>query len=342
MNDDLIEYIFDYVRDIIWENHKYDPITELTRLRETVWRKLQFRKSKEDNKIEFKNSKGVNNTLTIPRFLVRQLKLSSEIEVEEDSPINALLNSADIEDLAAEVYKYLWPVLDITICKGEEITENFRNEVGGHSCMTGECCDYTLLYEMNPERFSQLIIRLGKDSARAMILHLNGNKTLLDRVYATSNKLKDYARDYAREKGWAYRENDHADCRGVIGIEPVKCIITGLEYENGNVPYTDTLHAYNVKNGKLNIFHPNSNREKLGHLSSQEGWIDLDGCVCYECGDHVRHPRTFGNRDYCEECFYDMTVSCYECDLRIMTEDALEYNDNDYCEECYNAICEEV
>ena len=241
------------------------------------------------------------------RFLVRKLGLQT------------LLPDTAVQTLASKINAELFPGFGIRLDSGDDIRENYRDKVGGCSCMTGDCADYVGLYCDNPTRFSQLIIEQNGDSARAMVFHLDSGNTMLGRVYATCEYLKQRVRDYAEQQSWT-----------TLGGT-----MSGLEYTDGEVPYMDNLQSYRIDGGLLTI--GSCLDRAMGKLTSQCGSLD-SGTSCLNCNEIVSEDCSYcddyGNT-YCEVCWDELLSCCNICGETVPKDD-IEIVDEDqyWCENC--------
>jgi hypothetical protein len=181
--------------------------------------------------------------ITTPKFLVRKLGLKE------------FFNDKTIRKISDNINSKFYGEINIRLDKGKKITENYKNEVGGHSCMTGSYAHCTKLYEMNPNRFEQLVFIYANDSARAIVSKLDNGEKYCDRCYSTSRFLYAKLQEYSREQGW-YQSADE------------DLIISGLNFQDGCVPYMDTFNHYKIVNNKLNIFYSTRVREYDGCLDT--------------------------------------------------------------------------
>ena len=252
------------------------------------------------------------------RFLTRKLQLNNGFL--PDDFIRAI--ATDLND------DYFGTCSDIKLCKGEAITENYRRNIGGNSCMTGKCADYTLLYEMNPDRFQQLIIRDGNDSARAIVSKLDDGTYFMDRIYSTCSSLRSKMTEYAEQQGWVHKMN--YGCRDMT--------VSDLTFENGHVPYMDTLTHYFIDDDTLTI----SNSSSVcpdGELTNTDGTLCEDsGVGCYNCGDRVDPDDSYSDDDgncYCQCCFDELFMYC-ECCNETRSQDGCTHIDGIgyVCESC--------
>jgi hypothetical protein len=270
------------------------------------------------------------------RFLVRKLNIQ-ELGISDKQ----------ISEIADRINKILFPNLDVRLCKGKEITENYHNEIGGHSCMTGSDSVCVGLYEINPDRFQQLIMRKDKNSARAIVHWLDNGRYFMDRVYSDNETLRDDMRKYAIKKGWGYRLCDKPGFYDVENIDAENIIISGLLYEDGRIPYMDTLIKYLVKDERLVIFHPAVAQAYDGYLQNTDGNLE-DRYTCESCGDVINEDEIFYLWDcyYCEDCFNERGFCCSHCGELGWIEDGIEIQDSgetvcQYCaDRCYG-VCKD-
>jgi hypothetical protein len=261
------------------------------------------------------------------RFLTRKLNLNS-----------GFLPDTVIQKLASNINTHLFPDLGIRLDKGKAITENYKNGVGGHSCMTGNCAEYTKLYEANPDRFQQLVMIQNGDSARAIVHKLDDGTYMLDRIYGTCEYLKGKMRDYAVKQGWPIR--------GKGGT------VSGLNYTDGEIPYMDTMIYYKIVNGLLTIGTCLSSYD--GVLSNTDGEF-CSGILCECCEEYYDedHMTLIGDCDYCESCVSRDFTYCESCCEYCVNDDAIEItdinqyvckycagNEYSYCESCDEYVSE--
>jgi len=164
------------------------------------------------------------------------------------------------------------------IVEGEDIqfwynSQNYFNQHGslGNSCMRNSSGIFQI-YTMNPEKCRMLILlEDDKLKGRALIWKVDSidgvNKDkpfeyFLDRQYVTTDSDIVKFRNYAIEKGWAFKTfNSHSSLLSVtfndksqnydmsIKLKPYE-IINGKEsYEYPKYPYVDTFKLYDPKTG---------------------------------------------------------------------------------------------
>ena len=263
------------------------------------------------------------------RFLCKKLNLN-----------NGFLSEARIQDLTTAINVHLFPAVEIKLCDGAEITKNYENHVGNTSCMSGCDCHKTKLYEFNPDRYRQLVMFQVNDSARAMVVKLDNGDYLMDRIYTDSKHLINVMRDYARENGWYYRDSTSVG-RCSIGFNGEECEdynifkVSGLYYEDGAVPYADTLTRYEIASSdKLDIFHKNVAAGE-GILNNESGYLE-DQYVCYHCGENAGADYVMVlNEIVCVECANEHYGWCEECNEYCNQEDM------QYVESVEQYVCED-
>jgi len=270
------------------------------------------------------------------RFLTRKLGLNS-----------GFLTDQQIQSIAAKINMECFPDITTRLDKGEQITTNYEDAIGGTSCMTGDDAEYTRLYESNPDRFQQLIMVYGGNSARAIVHKLDDGQYLLDRVYSDSEELKESMRQYAIDHNWLYRTFSGAASCSVSNGRPSDCIVSGLWYENGKVPYMDTLTQYRIENGKLTIFHPAVDKRSDGSLDSTWGELEDEGSVtCENCGYRINIDSSYcvGDYSYCESCYNELFFCCESCQESCGRDDVVHIENTgeyvcQYCADTYYHQC---
>lgn len=164
--------------------------------------------------------------------------------------------------------------------------------------MTGSSAEYTMLYEMNPDRLQQLIMEQNGDSARAIVYKLDSEEFAIDRVYATSEYLKNRMKEYATEQGWLdiYGRNSGT--------------VSDLKYEDGSIPFMDSLKWGTICEGLLTISTDGGDYE----LSSQNGEL-VQGTMCECCEEYFDEEELcfIEEYNYCESCISENFTCCEDC-----------------------------
>lgn len=332
--DKIETFIYQTIRDHIikkhgkrfWYRHSKQIKTDLSFLKPD--------KSTNENTgyIAFHTPNKPRMKLKTGRFLTRKLNF------------NKFLCDGLIREISDHINENLFPNLEIKLCKGKEITKNYKKAIGGGSCMCNFRAEFTRLYEMNPDRFQQLVMFLANDSARAIVHKLDCGDYLLDRVYSSSDFLARKMRGYAIEQGWYYRESASA---GKVEISHLRkkvdynqFVVSNLAWEEGCVPFMDTLCYYQIERGKLKIIHPHNSHLKIeGQLDSTEGYISPFE-ICCNCATNVNANVCFCLDDnyYCDACYEEIFDSCYNCGNPDCKANLIYLKNYDWfvCERCLN------
>lgn len=303
-----------------WLDRKHDILLALLRLNPT--------KPDDDssNRIAYNVSGKDRMKLKTGRFLTRKLNLNHDF-----------LNTNQIQQLADKINIELFGTTtqDIDLVSGYKITEAYSDGIGGDSCMTGNCADYTKLYESNPDRFSMLIMHNGNDSARAIVHKLDNGRFMLDRVYGTSESLKMSMQAYAQDKNWLWRTNFS------MGSSPVQdgddtinhydLCVSGLKFTDGEIPYMDTLNMGTICNNLLNI----ATQGDI-ELCNTDGGLE-SGNICSNCNEYVCEDEACYANDgcYCQECYDEYYFSCERCSEICSNDDVICIDESLYvCISC--------
>ena len=311
--------------------HRYSRQIWLDHKLELIWILNELQPSKpDDGSAGFLayNVPGHNRMkMRTGRFLTRKLKLNS-----------GLLPDTAIQHIANQINTRLFD--DITIIrldKGPQITQNYKNMIGGYSCMTGNAAQYTGLYADNPDKIRQLVMISLNDSARAIVYKLDNGEFYMSRVYSTSEDLKQCMRNYANKQGWYY-----SDCGVMRNGKSIgnyrQFIMSGLNFTDGEIPYVDVLSYYRIENGKLTMLRPEAG-EFEGQLDSTTGYLHSDSeCECVYCGCPVSQEDAYLVDDdrYCEECYDELFSRCEECGDVYPVKDCtwIQSTEKTVCETC--------
>ncbi len=324
------------VKQVIMKN--IDKRAELTSQRKTelleAIEKLEPQRTAENDTgyISFA-SQNKRMKIKIGRFLSTKLGLKGVVSDE-------ILRNIS-EDICLELFGSC-----VKLCKGEEITKNYEKSIGGGSCMTGGSAEYTKLFEMNPEKFQQAICFLGNDSARAIVSLLDNKNFLMDRIYATCDKTCEELINYALKQYWFYKNGGHIyKNKEVVDIDS-SFKVSGLIWQDGNLPYMDTLKYYTIeRSGKMTISAYGGDYE--GVLNNTDGY--LCRWVCSYCDDAItseddRYTSPDGD-DLCEHCYSEHTSTCEVCNETVWNDNStylgnLEIAVCDSCLEDYTQCCE--
>lgn len=131
---------------------------------------------------------------------------------------------------------------------------NKTDTVLHNSCMAGhECSNYLNFYAKNPNKVKMLILYYdnNKDSiiGRALLWYLDKPKRVfMDRIYYIMDHQIDMFKNYAKEKGWLYKERQSYNSQIIIDSktnEPIDENLYVYNMEpNRYYPYLDTIMYY--------------------------------------------------------------------------------------------------
>jgi len=330
-----------------------------------------IRSSSEPGKISYLRN-NIRLKLTTRRFLTRILKLNLPISecidiayqpdyltVEEKETIkNGKLSDVELESLATAIALRLSIRPTFQLLKGDEIGEAYDFEVGGSSCMTGTS-QYVGLYCDNPKKVRLAVCKINKESART-IVWVTDKGIIHDRLYSNSELAKKLLSEKLESYGIP---NVYAN-----KIKDVK--VTGLRYEDGRVPFLDSLFRGTVEwdgtltlsdsVGTITLQNQNGYIVEGGHCAecgifypdSDLTWMEIgDGYYCDECLDYLfvfcRHCGEGQDQDsvfmglddnpYCDSCYRELYENCYDCGETIFRDNARTGPDGyDYCEDCFH------
>ena len=272
--------------------------------------------SQDGVKISYQEEKG-RYSLSIMRFLTRKLRLL-ELITEK--------NTIEVANFITQ--RYYSSELKIRLDTGVKITENYKNRVGGGSCMCGSYSKYTRLYEMNPDRFEHLIIVYNNGSARAIIAKLDNGEKFACRTYRDNSVCMNKLESYVREQGWC-----DVDSRDMI--------VSDLKWIEGGFPYQDNFTAYHIQSdgnitiGTLRAFEKAGIRVD-GDTDVQYGYLEEEPTRCYHCRERIEEGCEvyIGVGDYCETCVNDIFSLCNGCGDYVHRDDVVLLEDECYCESC--------
>jgi hypothetical protein len=117
-----------------------------------------------------------------------------------------------------ENYSEIGLFLGYKLLSGTKIMDVYRDEIGGHSCMTAGKSTHVKLYTLIPQCKIIIVIREGRRIARALLWKTDSGKMFLDRVYPNNGKDSQLLVNYAKIHGWIHRKSDEAtsDTVGII------------------------------------------------------------------------------------------------------------------------------
>jgi len=258
---------------------------------------------------------------------------------------------------------------------GEDIKHHylFSNNAGkggtlGSSCMRyAKCQDYLNIYAENSAQIQLLVLTdplINKTIGRALVWNakLKGNQgqeqweatdiTFMDRIYTHLDSDVNQFIEYAKEKGWSYKEKQHSsEFFNMItpdgNIENPTLIVSDLNVDDGGeFPYVDTIkylnaYTYKMSTNKKSINSKHSDIYKLESQEGTNGYCEVcggDGTVeCYDCGGD--------GSESCQECDGEGKHECSYCEGSGIDPDERNEDESEKeCEHCDGegyAKCEE-
>jgi len=279
-----------------------------------------------------------NEKLRVVDERIKKIWSSNRQEIKVGRAMRALLKAAGAEfadkdfEQFVNLYKATIDKMNdkfsyIEVVRGSDIAHWYHNEnyfqrsrsgTLGSSCMASAPESWLEVYTANPE--VGLVIYKSIDDAekiigRALLWNLKDGKEYLDRIYTVNDSDVQLFRDYAKENGWYYKENNNSsDSSNAIAPDGSRVnldlIVNLTDASMDNFPYLDTLKYFNPRRKTISNF-------------------DTGGCYFLEDtgGDYVRPcdtcggsgrtecPDCDGNGDYqCGNCDGDGEVDCNECD----------------------------
>jgi hypothetical protein len=145
--------------------------------------------------------------------------------------------------------------------------------------------------------------------------------------------LAEKMQSYAEGADWDYRISTKAGCRDVT-CENSTLSVSGLSYEDGQVPYMDTMENGCICGSGLSI---SAYGCQDYELLSTDGSLGR-GYVCENCGDHTSEDEAIcaGDCCYCESCANELFSWCGNCDELVSRDDMVSIVDVDIyvCSNC--------
>ena len=263
------------------------------------------------------------------KFLIRKLNLN-----------NGFLTDQQLQKIGGSINKELFPDIGTQLVCGEKITDNYENEIGGQSCMTGSCAEYTKLYEDNPDKFQMLTMHYMSDSARAIVHTFDNGEKMMDRVYASSEQLKSAMKDYARDHNWhvGYGCDDPDSTWN----------ISELNYTEGEIPYMDTMVYGRINHHDKLDLSAYSSRGYDIDMQTTDGTLERNSICCCSCGENIceDEQRSIDEGDvYCNDCFNEAYSYCEYCEDYCAADSITHIEDRDiwvcnYCADHHYYRCE--
>ena len=284
------------------------------------------------SKLAYKYDNEHRTRTTLGRYLRKQLGMDC-----------AEFSDAHVESLTHGVFEYLAKPVpsSITILDGKAIMQAYADEVGCHTCMTGENANQTVLYAVNPDKVKLAAYNDSKEEARALLWTTDEGITFLDRVYPCTGYNTSALHNWAQDNGWAWRE----ELGKVYNCKPKYLHVT-LKIAD-RCPYMDTfVYCKHKQDSPVMIVsnNPNDNQFILQDtdvdVNPWDAGYDRECCECgYAPGADEDVCRSQEGEIFCAGCYEDIFVRCGRCSREVDKDDA--YSITDRCSELWCTRCTE-
>lgn len=261
---------------------------------------------------------------SLGRYIRRQLKLDVAFSCAQlDAFINATVCRRSNED-------------KFRIVRGDALLEAYSEEIGGHSCMTGDHMTNVLeVYAANPDKVQLLIYRDGSMEARALLWHTDDGEVCLDRIYPNDGPHVRMIQEYGKKQGWLIRPHNSLPNNDTpFGGRNRQVTVIGCRYW----PYLDSFRFANdtpVAGQRITL--STACEQAVVFDDTDGGYSSGPTCCCCEgnAGDDYYVYRG----DYlCQECYDDNYCTCENCDDISHYDDTIEMDGSLYCHHCINQI----
>lgn len=207
------------------------------------------------------------------------------------------------------------------IIEGREIVDAYRDEIGGHSCMTSGGSEYTEIYALNPDVVKMLVFDDGSMTGRCLIWKTNEGPIVADRIYPNGGRHIEEFKRYISEQGWHRREdNSYPQGQGFVGLDGDLTVT--LEIPDPPIyPYMDSFRLYRESRDVSWSDNTITLHTMHGYntLSSTEGdgpGHEDNRVSCYICNDRIDEDDVYtsnSGRIYCASCYNARFTSCGRC-----------------------------
>ncbi len=232
--------------------------------------------------------------------------------------INRQYRGADIAETTIEKFAYLVQSKLVKIpdrfrvLTGDAIVDAYECEVGGHSCMTGDDHDESLVqvYGCN-DNVSLLVYQDEKITARALLWTTDGGKRVLDRIYPNSGYHIDLFSVWCVENDVLQRVGNSLPHRDMNITGGGEHLVTLNASDNQCWPFMDTFRFTDSDSDCITL--SNWEGQNTYCLESTTGGIDETGGIsCCHCEDRCDEDSDYYTDDsqYCSECFNDIFWIC--------------------------------
>lgn len=308
----------------------------------------------DDSLMSYARSRGV-------RFLPeRRTKTTLARYIRRKWPDKEWINDSDLECFCNRVMAVIRSSDSLfRLISGSRITQAYRDEVGGHSCMTGDDCEKVAIYERNPSVVQMLVFDDGSMTARALVWKTDQGKTAMDRIYPNSGRHIELFNKYARGNGWLVRVGNSMPKTGVdfkdADGDDCSELTVSLELPDTIIyPYMDSFRWVKSYDGDSVVL---STQYRIGRHCLQStdgegpGSEGDDSRECRDCGCRVDPEDSYSDENgytYCSDCYSERYGSCERCGYECNRDDLVTVHtsryEQDWCDDCrssYAAECED-
>jgi hypothetical protein len=268
----------------------------------------------------------------------RRLRTTIGRYIRRNIPIH--VTDYELDVFCRDVVTKMCPIAEyFTIIKGDDIEQAYGDEVGGHSCMTGDDCDKVRLYTQNPDVVQMVVFNDRKMTGRALLWTDDEGRQLLDRIYPNDGYHISMFYKYAEINGWTVRKHNGAPCSGQPFVDDLTHTVYVRPPNNELWPYMDSLRFSDSdpEDDKVRLS-TSYGRYCLDSISG--GFGDYNGSYyrCEQCGCRVHEDDVYSVNDYtyCSDCYCELFTSCSNCGSDCDRDDVtyVESEDGYICESC--------
>lgn len=334
---------------------KYPPFEEVVKaITSNKHRDWLAQSHDDDSLVSYARSSGV-------RFLPeRRTKTTLARYIRRKWPDKDWINDADLERFCNKAMSLIRSSDSLfRLIDGSRITDAYRDQVGGHSCMTDDDCHKTAIYEHNPGVVQMLVFDDGSMTARALVWKTDQGKTAMDRIYPNSGRHIELFNKYARDNGWLVREGNRMPEGDVTFTDEDgdECseLTVSLDLPDPIIyPYMDSFRWVKTYDGDSVVLSTKHGRgrECLESTKGVGPGSENDSSVeCRDCGCRVDPEDSYSDDngyDYCSDCYSERYRSCERCGCETARDDLASVHTGRYtsewCDDCrsnYATECED-
>ena len=202
---------------------------------------------------------------------------------------------------------------EIKFVSGKDLVKAYA-ESKAHSCMTGKTRSKKInFYGLNPEKVQLLIY---KNTVRALFWTCDDGTKVLDRVYPSGCDASYLLQEWARSKGYIYRnESGNLMKNGYIEKNSFKITMK----HDWVFPYVDTFYFARFILGKKEVIISNNNNYcgsslNVGTIRTTTGWMNAS-LTCWSCKKefYSNDSKIVNGSLFCRTCFNKEFFTCVKC-----------------------------